>query len=728
VAVTEPVDEHFLARVAAWQRSGLEVSRLADPCGGSLDPARLLGCFEAQVQSRQVDLAARWLQQRGEGFHTIGSAGHESDAAVALALRPTDPALLHYRSGGFYAARARQVARTTPVADMLAGCAAATSDPISGGRHKVIGNRVLAVVPQTSTVGSHLPRAFGLAFSLDRAAALGRETPWPADAVVVASFGDASVNHSTTLGALNAASFCAARKVPVPLLLVCEDNGWGISTPTPAGWVQRALSRWPEVDYLALDGTRPAELLLRAGEAVDAVRRERRPVVLHLRCVRFMGHAGSDAEIAYRSRADITSDYDRDPLLATAATLVATGAATASEVLDRYERARAEVMEQAQALVGAPRLTSAEQVMAPVTATRPAAVRAAARRTRGSAGPGPALTLAGAVNQTLADILQTWPGALVFGEDIAAKGGVYGVTRGLRRRFGRLRVFDTILDEQTVLGTALGAALAGLLPIPEIQYLAYLHNAEDQIRGEGASLAFFSDGRYRNGMVVRVAGFGYQKGFGGHFHNDSSVAVLRDVPGLAVAVPSHPAEAPALLRACVGLAVEEGRVCVFLEPIALYHERDLFAGDGAWLSPYAAPPDADVVAKVTTRGSGADLLVVTFGNGVRMALRAAERLRPMGVDCTVLDLRWLAPLPTADLLHHAREFRHVLVVDETRSTGGVAEGVLAALADAGYDGSARRVASRDSFVPLGPAAALVLLSEDDVVAAALSAVGRVPGP
>ena len=121
---------------------------------------------------------------------------------------------------------------------------------------------------------------------------------------------------------------------------------------------------------------------------------------------------------------------------------------------------------------------------------------------------------------------------------------MYGVTRGLRKRFGGRRVFDTLLDEQTILGTALGAALAGLLPIPEIQYLAYLHNAEDQLRGEAASLAFFSDGQYRNPMVVRIPGLAYQKGFGGHFHNDNSLAVLRDVPGLVLCVPSHPADAP----------------------------------------------------------------------------------------------------------------------------------------------------------------------------------------
>ena len=128
----------------------------------------------------------------------------------------------------------------------------------------------------------------------------------------------------------------------------------------------------------------------------------------------------------------------------------------------------------------------------------------------------------------------------MFGEDVAAKGGVYGVTRGLLKRAGAARVFDTVLDEQSILGLALGAGVTGLLPVPEIQYLAYLHNAEDQLRGEAATLQFFSQGQYRNPLVVRIAGYGYQKGFGGHFHNDDAVGVLRDIPGLVIASPARP--------------------------------------------------------------------------------------------------------------------------------------------------------------------------------------------
>ncbi len=724
--MAQAIDEHFVAQVQRWAAAPELASARADPTATLVEPHRLLTVFEAQVESRHLDFAARWLQGQGEGFYTIGSAGHESNATVASALRPTDPALLHYRSGGFYAARARQVPGSTPIQDVLHSMAVSVFDPISGGRHKVFGHPDLAVIPQTSTIGSHLPRAVGLAFSLPRAHQLRAPVPWPRDAVVVASFGDASVNHSTTQGALNAASYISCNHLPIPLLLVCEDNGIGISTPTPPGWVESALSRYDGIAYHHVDGTEPAEALATMDRVVQRVRSSRRPAVVHLRTVRFMGHAGSDAEVAYRTPAAIAADHDRDPLLATAATLVATGQLSAADVLQRYEQARQQVMDAAQQVCGTERLTTADDVMEPLTTRHARAVRLGVGlagddrlsrfdgRLPEHAGP---LTLAQSINATLTDVLAARPHGVVFGEDVAVKGGVYGVTRGLRKAFGPARVFDSILDEQTVLGTALGAALAGLLPIPEIQYLAYVHNAEDQLRGEAASLRFFSAGQHTNGMVVRIAGLAYQKGFGGHFHNDNSVAVLRDIPGLVLAVPSHPAEAPDLLRTCVALAQEEGRVCVFLEPIAQYHQRDLLPGDGAWLAEYRPPAETDTAAfeRVSTHGDGTDLLVVTFGNGVHMSRQAADRLSATGVSSTVLDLRWLAPLPEADLLEHAARFDRVLVVDETRHSGGVGEAVVSALVAGRYPGRIGRVASRDTFVPLGPAAAHVLLSVDDIV-------------
>src|SRR6202453_2697677 len=183
--------------------------------GSSLTGDTLLAIFDAQAQSRHLDFAARWMQQQGRGFYTISSAGHEGNAAVAAALRPSDPALLHYRSGAFYLARAAQVPGSEPLRDVLLGLVGASDEPIAGGRHKVFGHHDLAIIPQTSTIASHLPRAVGVAFSTGRAGKLGVPSPSPPDAITVASFGDASASHSTAVGAISAACRTAYQGLPM---------------------------------------------------------------------------------------------------------------------------------------------------------------------------------------------------------------------------------------------------------------------------------------------------------------------------------------------------------------------------------------------------------------------------------------------------------------------------------------------------------------------------------
>jgi 2-oxoisovalerate dehydrogenase E1 component len=724
--LAEPIDEHFLTAVTAMSGSAGERSHqdaLRD--GSSLTVGDCLALFDAQVGSRHLDLAARWLRSHGNGYYTIGSSGHEGNAAVAAALRPTDPALLHYRSGGFFLARAAQVGGRDPVRDVLLGLVAAVEEPIAGGRHKVFGRHDLNIIPQTSTIASHLPRAIGVAFSIARAKKLGVVCPWPDDAVTVCSFGDASVNHSTALGAINAALHSAYQGVPMPLLFVCEDNGIGISVKTPRGWIERTYRNRDGLRYFDADGCDVAATYDAAAAAASWVRAHRRPAFLHLQMVRLMGHAGSDYEPAYRQPEAIAADFDRDPVLRTAELLVNHGVLTPAQVLGRYEAKRASVIALTGAVAGLPQLASAQAVMKPLqegleeaVAASPESLAAAVR----SGEPDAPLTLALAINRALHDILDRYPEAMIFGEDVARKGGVYGVTRGLLGKTSSARVFDTLLDEQSILGLALGAGVSGLLPIPEIQYLAYFHNAADQIRGEGATLQFFSNRQYRNPMVVRVAGYGYQKGFGGHFHNDDSIAAIRDIPGVVIASPARPDDAAAMLHTCVAAAKSAGVVCVFLEPIALYHTRDLHAeGDDGWLAAY--PTEGVPIGRARTYGDGTDLTMLTFGNGLRMSLRVARRLESIGISTRVADLRWLAPLPVEDMIRESVATGRVLIVDETRRTGGVGEGVLAALVEHGFTGAVDRVASRDSFIPLGDAALEVLLSEDTIEAAAIKLAG-----
>jgi 2-oxoisovalerate dehydrogenase E1 component len=742
----EIVDLAFVEAVLGYSAS----AEPSDPGDTPWAPKRLTGeralqLFDSQLQSRHLDLAARYLRARGTGFYTIGGFGHEGNAAVAAALRVTDPALLHYRSGGFFAERARMHlamghSDVDPVRDVLLGMVASAEDPIAAGRHKVFGHPALHIIPQTSTIASHLPRALGLALAIERAAKLGIANKYPEDAVVVCSFGDASANHSTATGAINTACHCSHQQLPLPILFVCEDNGIGISVPTKPGWIAEAYGSRPGLCYFDADGLDLSDAYELASEAVTYVRQSRRPAFLRLATVRLMGHAGSDMESAYRRPEEIERDLRRDPLVQSARLLISAGLLTKEQVLERYEHKRSEVREAALWAEQRPRLTSAAQVMEHLAPRRPERVQLEAARcaepeqrarffeSKLPEHEGP-LTLALAINRSLLDLLAKHPELLVFGEDVGRKGGVYGVTRGLIKKAGPGRVFDSLLDEQSILGLGLGSGLAGLLPIPEIQYLAYLHNAEDQLRGEAATLSFFSSGQYRNPLVLRIASYGYQKGFGGHFHNDNALGVLRDIPGLIIASPSRPEDAAAMLRSCVAAARVDGSVCVFLEPIALYHTRDLHSeGDGAWLGPYSAPEDwagkHAVIGEARSYLEGKDLTLVSFANGLYMSLRVAQRLQSEhGIRCRVLDLRWLSPLPVQDLLREAEATGRVLIVDETRHSGGVSEALCAALVDAGFKGKVRRLNSPDSFIPLGDAAFQVLLSEHTILDAALSLMG-----
>jgi 2-oxoisovalerate dehydrogenase E1 component len=238
-------------------------------------------------------------------------------------------------------------------------------------------------------------------------------------------------------------------------------------------------------------------------------------------------------------------------------------------------------------------------------------------------------------------------------------------------------------------------------------------------------LSFFSSKQYRNPMVVRIAGLPYQKGFGGHFHNDNSLAVLTDIPGIIVACPSNAADAPAMLRECVRMAHEDGRVVVFLEPIALYHSTDLLTPeDGAWTAPYVAPEKADKIdfGQLKQHGSGTELAIITYGNGYFLSRQAEAELRATGIDMRIIDLRWLHPLNDQAIVAAVSDCANILIVDESRRSGSLSEKLMTILTEAGRGDAVSRITAEDCFIPLGPAAELVLPSKASIIEAAKAAV------
>ncbi len=671
--------------------------------------------LESMLLARHLDVAALELRARGAGHYTIGSSGHEANVVLGRLTRTTDPTLVHYRSAALQLERARAVPGVDGVRDIALSLVASSEEPVSSGRHKLFGGTALGIIPQTSTIASHLPRAVGLAYALGwkQQQQLAQE---PSNSVVLCSFGDASVNHSTALGAFNAAGWVAHQSLPLPLLFVCEDNGLGVSVRSPPGWIRAKLESLPQLRYFAADGADLEASFAVAEEALAHCRSARRPAVLHLSCVRLAGHAGSDVDSTYRSRQELELAAERDPVLCAARAWVARGVLGSAEVLELDRACEARVRTEAERAVTRPRLTARAQVAESLARPIPPGFAAKARP---SAAATEAMTLAQGVGYALAEMLRADPGTLLFGEDVAKKGGVYGATKGLFEQFGHARVFNTLLDEQTILGLALGAATLGLYPLPEIQYLAYLHNAEDQLRGEAATFSFFSNGALLNPMLVRIAGLAYQKGFGGHFHNDNSLAVLRDIPGISVCVPARADDAVALYRTAHALGRLHGHVVVSVEPIALYHRRDLVSeGDGQWLA--RAPAGGAEYGRARVYAAREPRLsLVTYGNGVAMCLRASQALATAGIRAEVLDLRWLVPLPWDDIVRTARGNGRVLVVDESRRSGNVSEALLAGLSERAPGVKMARVTAADCFVPLGEAAELVLVSQAEIVEAAL---------
>ncbi|MGE3171741.1 MAG: thiamine pyrophosphate-dependent enzyme [Planctomycetota bacterium] len=720
--------------------------------------------FESAIQSRLQDLLSRELKDRGLSYYTIGSSGHEANAIFGAQLRTTDPAFLHYRSGAFMAARLRQGRGETPIFDAMLSFCASAEDPVSGGRHKVLGSHSTFVPPQTSTIASHLPKAVGYARALQRMERLGLRPPVPYDSVVYCSFGDASLNHCSAQAGFHAAGASTLHAQPCPILFVCEDNGIGISVKTPADYVERMMQHRCAVRWFAADSRDWPAVWTAAAEAIEYVRHMRRPAFFHLRTVRLMGHAGSDVETNYRTLPDIERNEQQDPLLGFADLLLRTGALTHDAMLALYRDTDERLRRAAREAAERPKLTALADVIRPLQLPAAAALRAQVAspeerllRFKGKLpedDPRPR-HMAFRIPQALTDVFAAHPNAMLFGEDVARKGGVYNATTGLVDAFGKARVFNTILDETTILGLAQGLAQAGCLPFPEIQYLAYLHNAIDQIRGEAASLQFFSDGRCQNPMVVRIAGLAYQKGFGGHFHNDNSIGALLEIPGLVFGVPARADEAVTMLRTMTAAAAQHGKVCVFLEPIALYMQKDLHdSGDGRWQFGYpppdelmplgegrAYPADGDgdddgaggagaggAEARGAGDGTPEDLLIVTYGNGLWMSLRVQRRLREQGVRARVFDLRWLMPMPIDQVAQQAARIGRVLVVDECRAThGGPSPLLMAELCQRPeLQGCAlRRVAAADSYVPLAAAANLVLVQEPDIERAALE-LARAP--
>jgi 2-oxoisovalerate dehydrogenase E1 component len=615
------------------------------------------------------------------------SGGQEAVPVGTLAaLTEADRVVATYRGHGW------ALACGVPVRALLAEVAH-RPEGINGGRagSALIMAPEYGFVMENSIVGAGLPIAGGVALAAKRLGTGG---------VAVVSFGDGALSQG---GAHEALVFAKAMNLPV--VFICENNEWSEMTPTsamlPAGHLT-TLAQAVDIPAVTVDGGDPFAVTRAVGEAAARARAGDGPTFIEARVVRLMAHYNADVE-HYRQAEDRERDKARDPLLLARARAVGEGLATAAELDELDTRARAKMTALGEDVLALPEAdTDSTAVLAPGAV--PAATPARA------AGETRELTYAEAVNQALADELETRPEAILYGEDIAIPGGVFGVTRRLQQRFGADRVFDTPIAESAMLGAGIGAALEGLRPVVEIMWADFLLVALDQLVNQAANFHYVTGGHRSVPLVVRTQQ-GATPGSCAQ-HSQSLEALLAHIPGLRVGLPSSPADAYSMLRA----AVADPNPCILIESRALYQQK----------GPVTLTAGAEPLGGARLLRSGADACIVTWGTAVGRSLEAAEAVAADGIEATVLDLRWLAPLDEDALLAAvAAGGGRVLIVHEANVTGGFGAEVAARIVEKrlyDLDAPVRRLGAPDTRIPAGPRLQERLLPSAEKIAAEIRAL------
>ncbi len=637
--------------------------------------------FEEQV------LALRLSDEVAGSVHLCG--GQEAIPVGALAaLEPDDRVMATYRGHGW--AVACEIPLVALFAEIL-GRATGTnggrggSAYLSSPEHRFLG--------ENSIVGAGLPIANGVGLAAQLSDS-GR--------VVIVSFGDGATSQGATHEALVMA---VARTLPV--VFVCENNDWSEMTPIAAIAPLRDLAdRAPAYGMpgTTVDGTDPSSVAAAITVAAERARRGEGPSFVECKTVRLMAHYHADVE-HYRDRVEREASVLRDPLpllrhrlledgVVDERSIVELEGAVADDVLMASERALAEPLpDPATATAHVCSHSRAEDVPAPRTVD------------------GPSLTIAAALNEALRRELAESPEVIVFGEDIAIPGGVFGITRRLHKEFGGDRVFDTPIAEAAILGAALGAAQEGFRPIVEVMYSDFLLVALDQLVNQAANVRYLHSGRRSAPLVVRCQQ-GATPGSCAQ-HSQSLEAVLAHIPGLKVGMASNPHDAYAMLRA----AVHDP------DPVVVIESRALYAVEG----PVDTEAPLEAVGGARLRRQGTDVLIVTWGRMVIEAAAAAEELAEAGIDAAVLDLRWLSPLDDRALMTLSKEMQRVLVVHEANLTGGFGAEVAALVAENAFEelvAPVMRLATPDVRMPAAPVLQNALLPSRTTIGDAVRTLVR----
>ncbi len=671
----------------ASARAGAQVDKISDDQGN----AYLLECLKKIVQIRTFEQCALDLS-RSDPPGILGSihlcAGQEAvPVGVVAALLETDQIVATYRGHGW------ALASGLPVVEVF-GEVCHRQIGVNGGR----GGSAYLMAPwgrfigENSIVGAGVPIGCGVALANKLA---GKSQ------VVVASVGDGAFNQGSTNEGL---AFAAA--LDLPLIVICENNGWSELTATSVTFkvariAQRAAGYG--IPGVTIDGTDPVAIRETVKQAVERARSGGGPAIIECRVPRLWGHYNRDIE-HYRSKEDQRAAAERDPISALSRKLVEDGAINEQQANKLITNAKADMEEVLRAVLASPlpNVATARQHVWAVALAETSVVEPFAEAR--------SLSYIQAVNEALSHELETRPEVVVYGEDVGNAGGIFGASRGLQRKYGAERVFDTPIAESAILGSAVGAALAGLKPIVEIMWADFMLVALDQLINQAANVRYITAGRCGVPLVVRTQQ-GATPGSCAQ-HSQSLEALLAHIPGLRVALPATPQDAYDILRSAVANP----------DPCIIFEARGLYQTTG----PVRVGGPIQPIGRADLKKPGADALVVTWGTMVRTSLEAAAALESEGLSVAVLDLRWLSPLDENALRQAVVNANgRVVVAHEANLTGGFGAEIVARIHEM-FDGSlplkVKRVATPDVRMPASPVLSQQLIPNAGTIAAALRSV------
>ncbi|MCI0633116.1 MAG: dehydrogenase E1 component subunit alpha/beta [Actinobacteria bacterium] len=663
-----------------------------------------LACISRAIDDREIT-----LRQQSQVFFQISGAGHEALLlGLARSLRAGYDWFFPY-----YRDRALMLGLGVTPLDLLLQAVGSADDPASGGRQMPChwGDRARHVVTRSSPTGSQCLPAVGCA---EAARYIGRR-----DLPGCSAHGDEVTYVSLGEGACSEGEFweslSSACRLGLPVLFVVADNGYAISVraadqaPAPISEMVMGIRG---LHVTKFDGRDYFEARRQGAEAIQRVRAGQGPGLIHALVTRPYSHSLSDDQKKYRSHEELLDETEHDPILTLEHALVGAGALTPDEAQEIRAEAKAMVAEAAREALAAPRpdptgITDHVLGPPPVTAL--------------PADPpesGEVVAFGEAIRRTLHEEMERDERIRVFGEDVAdadprildevpGKGGVFGITFGLQREFGEARCYNTPLAEANIIGSAVGQAVRGLRPSPEIQFFDYIWPAMQQIKSEAATIRWRSNGTFTCPMVVRVPIGGYLTG-GSIWHSQCGESIFAHIPGLLIAFPSRARDAVGLLRT----AFRAEDPVLFLEHKHLYRQgynRDPMPPPD-WLLPFGK-------AAHVTRGDRAT--IVTWGATVHRSQLAAHDIDPEGGAIEIIDLRTITPWDHELVGESVARTGRVLVVHEDTLTCGFGAEVAAWIADECFedlDAPVWRLAATDTHVPYEPTLEQAVLPQVDDIA------------